>query len=313
MSSAALSIDDLSVVYESGRNKKVAVDRFSLEVREGEFFALLGPNGAGKTSVISTVSSLIPVKHGSVNIFGKPAGSIAAKALIGVVPQELVHHGFFTVNQVLNFFSGYYGISKNQKHIDFLLEHLALAPQKNLRVSQLSGGMKRRLLIAKALVHQPKLLLLDEPSAGVDIELRAILWDFMRELNAKGTTILLTTHYLEEAQRLCERIAIMSHGKLLSLDHTGKLLSDMVEKEVTFTLRDGVHLAPHILENPPHGFKGLKSFDRQLRFRLEKSYQLHEVLDKLGLELQDLIDVQMKEGSLEHAFMKIVGSSKHAQ
>ncbi|MBN8555590.1 MAG: ABC transporter ATP-binding protein [Deltaproteobacteria bacterium] len=230
----ALHIQDLRIEYRLKDDVKVAVERLSLTIEHGELFALLGPNGAGKTSMISAMVSLIPFQGGEIKIFDHPAGTVAAKKCIGLVPQELVSYGFFTVNEILQFVSGYYGILNNQKRIDYLLERLQLQSQKNKLVSQLSGGMKRRMLIAKALVHSPKILLLDEPSAGVDVELRTILWDFVKELNASGMTIILTTHYLEEAQRLCKRTAIMDHGKLLAMDYTDKIIADEKNLEEAF-------------------------------------------------------------------------------
>jgi len=312
MSKPSIEVKNLSVIYDKKHPEKKAVDDFSISIHDGEFFGLLGPNGAGKTSVISSLTGLLEVKYGEVLIFGKPAGSTEAKYMIGVVPQELVHHGFFTVNQILNFFSGYYGIQNNQKRIDYLLEHLQLATERNKRVSQLSGGMKRRLLIAKALVHSPRILLLDEPSAGVDIELRAILWDFMTELNCSGTTIVLTTHYLEEAQRLCKRVAIMNYGKLLSLDNTGKLIEEMVERNIIFTLKNGAHLDPHVLQRPPMGMSSIQNEGEIVRLSVSGKQSLDEVLQALHLELKDIRDIKMLEGSLEHAFMKIVGRNRNA-
>ncbi len=227
MSSVALKVEDVVIAYEGGPRRKVAVSHLSFDVFEGELFALLGPNGAGKTSLISAMTGLIPFEAGQIEIFGHPAGTEQAKRLLGVVPQELIGYGFFTVSEILKFYSGYYGLRKNESRIQELLGRLQLESVRDQRVSALSGGMKRRLLIAKALLHSPRLLLLDEPSAGVDVELRAILLDFVKEINQKGTTIILTTHYLEEAQRLCRRSAILHHGKLLALDDTGALIQSL--------------------------------------------------------------------------------------
>lgn len=310
LDSVALEIEKLSVIYDPGKHEKKAVDEFSLQVFEGEFFALLGPNGAGKTSVISTLTGLFDVQHGKVEIFGKAAGSIAAKRLTGVVPQELVNHGFFTVNEILNFFSGYYGIFENQKRIDYLLDRLQLTEQKDKKVAQLSGGMKRRLLIAKALVHSPKLLLLDEPSAGVDIELRALLWGFMQELNAEGMTIVLTTHYLEEAQRLCKRVAIMNYGRMLSLGNTEDLLSSMVDREVVLRIRDLSHLSGIQLNPNESRLRNIRQEDGKVFCTALGGISLHEILQALDLKLEDVVDVRMHEGSLEDAFLRIVGKDR---
>ncbi len=222
----ALDLNNISIEYKHRKDVTKAVTDFSLTIAEGEFFGLLGPNGAGKTSIISAIVSLISHKKGRIQIFGCSAGSLEAKRLIGFVPQELVSYGFFNVNEILTFASGYFGIRNNQKKIDELLERLQLTQSKYKLVSHLSGGQKRRLLIAKALLHSPKILLLDEPSAGVDVELRTILWNFATELNRLGMTILLTTHYLEEAERLCARVAIMDKGKLLVVDQTKNIMAN---------------------------------------------------------------------------------------
>ncbi len=223
----ALKVEELRIEYTQKSDTLIAVNDISLDINEGEFFALLGPNGAGKTSLISAVVGLIQSQAGRIKIFGKASGTREAKRLVGYVPQELVSHGFFDVNEVLNFQSGYFGIRQNQKRIDELLERLQLTAHKRKKISSLSGGMKRRFAIAKALVHSPKLLLLDEPSAGVDVELRTILWDFAKDLNKNGMTIVLTTHYLEEAERLCKRTAIVNKGKVLVCKPTEKILADM--------------------------------------------------------------------------------------
>jgi ABC-2 type transport system ATP-binding protein len=223
----ALEIADVSIEYVHKKQTTKAVDHISFTIEEGELFGLLGPNGAGKTSLISAITSLVAQQEGSIRIFGAPAGSREAKRAIGYVPQELVSYGFFNVNEVLRFASGYFGLTKNQARIDELLERLQLSQSKYKLVSHLSGGQKRRLLIAKALLHSPRILLLDEPSAGVDVELRNILWNFVLELNAQGMTILLTTHYLEEAERLCSRVAIIDKGRVLALDKTASIVSSM--------------------------------------------------------------------------------------
>jgi ABC-2 type transport system ATP-binding protein len=237
-SASAIRIQGLSYSYEQKKKIRV-IDDLSLDIRKGDFFALLGPNGAGKTTVISLISALLDIQEGSIEIFGARVGTREVKRIVGLVPQELVNHGFFSVEQVLKFYSGYFGILQNQKRIDFLLDRLALTEQRTKKVSALSGGMKRRFLIAKALLHSPKILLLDEPSAGVDVELRSLLWEFSKELNREGVTIVLTTHYLEEAERLCQRVAIMNQGRLLALDETGAMVRSMAERLISIQLREG--------------------------------------------------------------------------
>ncbi|PIR23818.1 MAG: hypothetical protein COV44_00785 [Deltaproteobacteria bacterium CG11_big_fil_rev_8_21_14_0_20_45_16] len=304
--STALRIENLSVVYNPGADEKLAVDSLSLAIEQGEFFALLGPNGAGKTSVISSIAGLLNVERGSIEVFDSETATKSAKALIGLVPQEPVHHGFFTVNQVLKFQSGYHGLWRNQERINYLLENLQLVKEKNKKVGQLSGGMKRRLGIAKALVHSPKVLLLDEPSAGVDIELRASLWEFMKKLNKEGMTILLTTHYLEEAQRLCNRIAIMNEGRLISVDATQELLLMMTERQISILLRSGFAWDISLMEAKPPGVVSLRKEGSSIELSMSGRCNLRDLLENLSLKIEDVVDIQMKEGPLEHAFLKIV-------
>lgn len=227
----ALEIIDLHKRYASGTH---ALKGLSLKIEQGEFFALLGPNGSGKSTFINILAGSTRRTSGEVKICGHNIDTHreATKLLIGVVPQELSFDSFFTVNEVLNLQAGYYGIKNDQNHIDDILENLGLTEKKNANTRMLSGGMKRRLLIAKALVHKPKVLILDEPTAGVDIELRRQLWDYMNRLNKEGLTILLTTHYLEEAESLCKRTAIIHLGELKALAPTKKLIADMGSKNL---------------------------------------------------------------------------------
>ena len=229
--SLALQIQGLHKNYPKGAHALKGLD---LEVNSGEFFALLGPNGSGKSTLISIIAGSTKRTEGSIKICGLDIDSHRedTKFLIGVVPQEISIDWFFTVNEALQIQSGYYGIKNNQKHIDEILEKLGLEDKKHARTRALSGGMKRRLLIAKALVHKPKLLILDEPTAGVDVELRRSLWLYMNELNKDGLTILLTTHYIEEAEQLCERTAIINKGKLVAMENTKKLITDFNKEKL---------------------------------------------------------------------------------
>ena len=203
-----------------------ALGGVNLEVREGEFFGLLGPNGAGKTTLISALAGLVRLSSGSIQVMGHDvvADYRAARRLVGIVPQELVFDPFFSVREVLRIQSGYFGLRHNDDWIDELLARLDLAGKADVNMRQLSGGMKRRVLVAQALVHRPPVIVLDEPTAGVDVELRQGLWVFVRELNEAGHTIVLTTHYLEEAQSLCNRIAMLKAGRVVALDDTADLL-----------------------------------------------------------------------------------------
>jgi len=213
----------------------VALDGVSLTIAEGEFFALLGPNGAGKTTLISALAGLTRASAGTLSVMGHDVVSDyrAARRALGIVPQEIVFDPFFSVRETLRFQAGYYGIARSpalDRWIDELLSKLSLSDKADLNMRQLSGGMKRRVLVAQALVHRPPVIVLDEPTAGVDVELRQTLWAFIRELNATGHTILLTTHYLEEAQQLCSRIAMMKLGKIVALDTTDHLLNAFSER-----------------------------------------------------------------------------------
>jgi ABC-2 type transport system ATP-binding protein len=220
---SAISFKNLTKHYGS----LVALNDVSLEIEEGEFFGLLGPNGAGKTTLISTLAGLCRPTAGSVQVMGHDVQSDfrAARRLLGIVPQELVFDPFFTVRETLQFQSGYFGISNNGEWIDEILHHLGLTDKAHKNMRALSGGMKRRVLVAQALVHKPPVIVLDEPTAGVDVELRQSLWKFISRLNQEGHTIVLTTHYLEEAQELCGRIAMLKKGQIVALDTTANLLA----------------------------------------------------------------------------------------
>jgi ABC-2 type transport system ATP-binding protein len=220
---SAISFKHLTKNYGS----LVALNDVSLEIEEGEFFGLLGPNGAGKTTLISILAGLCRPTTGSVEVMGHDVQSDfrAARRLLGIVPQELVFDPFFTVRETLQFQSGYFGIKNNAEWIDEILHHLGLADKANKNMRALSGGMKRRVLVAQALVHRPPVIVLDEPTAGVDVELRQSLWKFISRLNKEGHTIVLTTHYLEEAQELCGRIAMLKKGQIVALDTTANLLA----------------------------------------------------------------------------------------
>jgi ABC-2 type transport system ATP-binding protein len=221
---AAVSIVD--VVKHFGSLKALA--GVSLEIGEGEFFGLLGPNGAGKTTLISTLAGLLRPDSGSLKVMGYDviADFREARRRLGVVPQELVFDPFFNVRETLRIQSGYFGIRKNDDWIDEILANLDLTSKAETNMRRLSGGMKRRVLVAQALVHKPPVMVLDEPTAGVDVELRQGLWQFIRRLNGEGHTIILTTHYLEEAEALCNRIALMKQGRVVALDTTANLMAE---------------------------------------------------------------------------------------
>ena len=220
---SAVSVVDVAKRFASLQ----ALAGVSLEIAEGEFFGLLGPNGAGKTTLISCLAGLVRPDSGSLRVMGYDVNADfrEARRRLGVVPQELVFDPFFNVRETLRIQSGYFGIRKNDDWIDEILENLDLTSKAEVNMRRLSGGMKRRVLVAQALVHKPPVIVLDEPTAGVDVELRQGLWQFIRRLNGEGHTIILTTHYLEEAEALCNRIALMKQGKVLALDTTANLMA----------------------------------------------------------------------------------------
>ena len=238
---AALTITQLTKTFHRGKHTTHALADVSFTVEEGEIFGLLGPNGAGKSTLIGVLSGIVIPDTGRITVLEHDVVTEPrlAKTAVGIVPQEITFDPFFTVREILRQQSGYYGLRHNDAWIDELLEKLGLADKTDEMVSRLSGGMKRRVLIAQALVHKPPVIVLDEPTAGVDVELRHRLWDVMRDFNAKGHTIILTTHYLEEAQSLCGRIALLNHGKLAALDSTKKLLQRFSGDRLKFTLVSG--------------------------------------------------------------------------
>ncbi len=294
---SALSIQNLSKNYE----KVQALDGMTFSVEAGEIFGLLGPNGAGKTTLISVVTQMEIANSGAVEVFGKTVnpGDIEVRKIIGFVPQELVSHGFFNIDEVLTFQSGYYGLLKNQARIDFLIERLGLEPHRKKKVMQLSGGMKRRFMIAKALVHKPRLLLLDEPTAGVDIELRTTLWNFVTDLNKnEGLSVLLTTHYLEEAEKLCRRVAVISHGRLVRLNRTKDLINELTDRDVTLQVQK---LPPNYKSQLLVAEDGLR-----LTYRIPRQMTLGELLVAIGLQAEDVVDVSTQEGRLEDAVLRLL-------
>lgn len=296
-------VKNLKKTYGSQAHPTHALKGVSLQMNKGEVFGLLGPNGAGKTTLISILTALEEPTEGSAYIFGEDVtrGLQSTKSYVGIVPQELVSHGFFNINEVLNLHSGYYGISNNREYINYLLDKLGLAPHQNKKVRELSGGMKRRFLIAKALVHKPKLLLLDEPTAGVDIELRNSLWDFVEELNKGGTSVLLTTHYLEEAEKLCDRVGIIHQGELKAVGKTSSLIKDLTQREVLIYLKE-----PTKIESPYLKSQIKNQEENLLVFQIPSKMELGELLAKLKLDLTKVIDVKIREGRLEDAFLNVL-------
>lgn len=291
----ALEVSNLTKSYGS----VLAINNLNLEIAPGEIFGLLGPNGAGKTSLISILATLEEASSGIAKIFGYDVATQPeqTKKLLGVVPQEVVSHGFFDIQEILEFHSGYYGLRNNKEHIDYLLQKLSLWEHRQKRVKQLSGGMKRRLMIAKALVHKPKLLLLDEPTAGVDIELREVLWNFVRELRQEGLTILLTTHYLQEAEVLCDRIGVINKGELRCVKSTRDIIAELSQRDFCITLKSERILTHSYL---------VSQVKNQVRFIAPASLQLGELLQSLRIAIDEIIDLQIKEGGLEEAMKQVL-------
>lgn len=284
-----------SLVKRYGQLK--AVDDVSFELKKGEIFGLLGPNGAGKTSLISCIVTLEKKDSGSIEVFGKRISEnpLDIKSQIGFVPQELIHHGYFTVFEILRFYSGYFGIVNNEERIQYLLKRLELFPQKDRKVKQLSGGMRRRLLIAKALLNRPRLLLLDEPTAGVDIELRNSLWNLVREIKEEGVSVLLTTHYLEEAENLCDRVAILDKGVLKEIGPTEQIVKKLTQRQIHLQFKKEVFLKSEYLQ---------KDEGKKKIFSIPYSVSLGNFLSQM--DLKELDDIHIKEGSLEKAFQEVL-------
>jgi len=283
----ALEIKNLKKTYVQSPDKKTeALKGINFEIKTGEIFGLLGPNGAGKTTLINSITTLEKPTSGDVHVFGTSVcdSPLITKKNIGVVHQEIISTGFFDVLEILDFQSGYYGLANNKKRIEYLVKKLALDTHATKKIKQLSGGMKRRLMIAKALVHSPKLLLLDEPTAGVDVELRESLWNFVRELKNEGISVLLTTHYLEEAEALCDRIGIINKGELIFCGTPKEVIAKYSTKKIFLKTKDG----------------------RQLNIIDSASKELAEILEKNQISFADIIDIQITEGKLEEAFTKVV-------
>ena len=297
----AISIRGLTKFYGDLR----ALDNFSMEVKEGEFFGFLGPNGAGKTTTINILAGLTTYKDGEVKVFGKDVTRDyrGARKLIGLVPQEFNFDDYFTVDEILRFYAGYFGIGRREarKRVDELLDQFDLAQKRGVHVRELSGGMKRRLLIARALIHKPKMLILDEPTAGVDVELRRNLWRSMQQLNKQGTTILLTTHYIEEAERLAKRIGIINRGKIIALDDKDNLIEQLHKNNLDLTLTKPIEAIPRALAK----YKAFLLDDNKVRIVCEENCSKAEILrdvENAGLEVKRQ---EVTRSSLEDIFIDL--------
>lgn len=278
-----------------------------LRIEQGEFFALLGPNGAGKSTLINLLAGLLQPTSGSIRIMGHDVQTDyqRARSALGVVPQELVFDPFFNVREMLRFQAGYFGHGpENDAWVDEVIEGLGLTDKAHTNMRKLSGGMKRRALIAQALAHKPPVIVLDEPTAGVDVELRQMLWAFIQKLNQQGHTIILTTHYLEEAEALCERVAMMKHGKIVALDTTRALLKSHAAKQLSLRLTG-------TLPTPLQSLLKQQNGD-EVVLALSELSQVEMVLSVLREANVAIQDMQLQEADLEDVFFNLVGNQKGA-
>ncbi len=299
----AISVNSVTKRYDGARGSLTALQNVSLKIEEGEFFGLLGPNGAGKTTLISILAGLTRASEGSITVHGHDVQKdyAAARKKLGVVPQELVFDPFFSVRESLRIQSGYFGVKNNEAWIDELLHSLGLADKQDANMRQLSGGMKRRVLVAQALVHKPPVIVLDEPTAGVDVELRQTLWQFIAKLNKQGSTVLLTTHYLEEAEALCGRLAMLKAGKVVALEKTSTLLKAAssnvlrfkIDSELPKELAGKARITGRIVQFPAHNAHEIEQYLAAVR--------------QAGIEAQD---VEIRKADLEDVFLDVMGANQ---
>jgi ABC-2 type transport system ATP-binding protein len=302
----AISFQSVSKAYPSPRGPQgstfKALDNVSLDIEEGEFFGLLGPNGAGKTTMISILAGLTRATSGHVKVLGSDvqADFADARRKLGIVPQELVFDPFFNVREALRIQSGYFGIKNNDAWVDELLESLGLADKANSNMRQLSGGMKRRMLVAQALVHKPPVIVLDEPTAGVDVELRQTLWHFVAKLNQQGRTVLLTTHYLEEAEALCGRIAMLKTGNIVALDNTSDLLKAASSNVLRFK-------TTHAL--PPELAARARITGRVVQLPAHNALEIEQYLAAVREAGVNVEDVEIRKADLEDVFLDVMSGA----
>ncbi|MES2187664.1 MAG: ABC transporter ATP-binding protein [Pseudomonadota bacterium] len=301
----AISFQSVSKTYSTPRGTLQALDAVSFDIEQGEFFGLLGPNGAGKTTLISILAGLARASGGRVLVDGNDVQDdyAAARRRLGVVPQELVFDPFFNVRETLRIQSGYFGVKNNDAWIDELLEALGLTDKASANMRQLSGGMKRRVLVAQALVHRPPIIVLDEPTAGVDVELRQTLWQFIARLNREGHTVLLTTHYLEEAEALCTRIAMLKKGQLVALNRTsdlirmasGNVLRFKIDGQLPPALAAQARITGRIVQLPAPGAREIEQYLAAVR--------------EAGLQVED---VEIRKADLEDVFLEVMAAEQGA-
>jgi ABC-2 type transport system ATP-binding protein len=295
----AISFQNVGKLYPGARGPVRALDDISFDIEAGEFFGLLGPNGAGKTTLISILAGLASASSGRVTVLGHDvvADYAQARRSLGVVPQELVFDPFFSVRESLRIQGGYFGVRDNDAWIDELLANLGLADKADANMRQLSGGMKRRVLVAQALVHRPPVIVLDEPTAGVDVELRQTLWQFVARLNKEGHTVLLTTHYLEEAEALCSRIAMLKQGRVVALDRTSALLAGTASTMLRFKLDKPL---------PPALAANARVTGRIVQLKAHDAREVESILAVLRGAGCDPEDLEIGRADLEDVFLEIM-------
>jgi ABC-2 type transport system ATP-binding protein len=302
----ALSLKNLTKTYQNGVQALKGID---LDVEEGDFFALLGPNGAGKTTAIGITTSLVNKTGGTVSVFGYDIDTQLelAKSCIGLVPQEINFNQFEAVETIVVNQAGFYGIPRHvaRERAERYLKQLALWDKRNTMARALSGGMKRRLMIARALVHEPRLLILDEPTAGVDIEIRRSMWQFLRETNARGTTIILTTHYLEEAESLCRHVAIIDEGRIIERDRMSNIIRKLQTEIFVFNLRNSITAAPVL-----PGYEVKLTDDHTVEIEVDREQNLNDIFARLTASGIEVLSMRNKVNRLEDFFMKMI--DKHA-
>ena len=301
----ALKVEKLTKIYSTKSSDKIlALNNLNLEVKEGEIFGLLGPNGAGKTTFLNILAGTVIKNSGNVNVWGYDLDKNPrqVRSSIGIVPQEVVLDPFFSPQKLLELQAGLYGIPKNDRITESILKLVSLEKQANAYARSLSGGMKRRLLIAKAMVHRPPILVLDEPTAGVDVELRENLWNNISTLNKRGVTIILTTHVMREAQDMCNRIAILNKGNLVTLDTTNNLLNRIKTKKIIFRVKKTIQIDPKNL----NGIKFSYESNNEISAIYEREkHKIDQIIDKIKNAGMEIYDISTDEGNLEDVFIDL--------
>jgi len=304
----ALKVEKLTKIYSTkSSNKIIALNNLNLEVKEGEIFGLLGPNGAGKTTFLNILAGTVIKNSGSVNVWGYDLDQNPrqVRSSIGIVPQEVNLDPFFNPKSLLELQAGLYGIPKKDRITDIILKLVSLEKQANSYARSLSGGMKRRLLIAKAMVHRPPILVLDEPTAGVDVQLRRDLWNNMKAVNKQGVTIILTTHLMYEAEEMCNKIAIINKGNLIKLDTTENLLDSIKTKKIIFKVKKIQKINPENL----NGIKFSYNSNNEITVLYErKKHKIDEIINKIKSTGMEIHDISTEEGNLEDIFIDLTKS-----